>query len=233
MRAPQVHGVDTFVNGNEMAALFEAAGPIVQTVTLSPAAADPAAVLVFFATPAAAAQAIALFDGHFHAGTFLEVKPTDGAAAAAALAALVQQVAALPISPGLSRDEQLERRVQQARAAAEAAGSIKQHLKDSGLAQSLKRLSVRIMCIRGGKAGGAVGAAYLAGTSPAGSVWWWGGAPWAALTLCPLLPPSCPAATEAHKTLKWVMKADWMQDAEPHAPGAEQVPAGVIGRKWG
>ena len=59
-------------------------------LTLSPALnGSPGGALIFFSEPAQAQLAVELFDSHPYAGTFLEVRLTDGAAATKLLAALV------------------------------------------------------------------------------------------------------------------------------------------------
>ncbi|KAI7839332.1 hypothetical protein COHA_006923 [Chlorella ohadii] len=92
-----VSGLDGTVHANEMRTLFESAGPVTQIVTLSPSAAGgEAAVLIWFASRGSAKEAADLFNDHPHAGAFLEVKLTDGAAATRALAALAEVQTAAP-----------------------------------------------------------------------------------------------------------------------------------------
>lgn len=74
-----------------MTSLFGSAGTVVSTLVVSPAAnGTPGAALVYFAEPNAAASAADLFDSFPFAGSLLEVRKAEAAAAARVLAALAE-----------------------------------------------------------------------------------------------------------------------------------------------
>lgn len=87
----QVAGLDASTNCGEMTSLFESAGTVVSSLVVSPAA-DGArgAALIYFVEPGAAAAAVDTFDSFPFAGSFLEVRKVEAAAAARVLAALAE-----------------------------------------------------------------------------------------------------------------------------------------------
>ncbi|KAL4430541.1 hypothetical protein ABPG77_005781 [Micractinium sp. CCAP 211/92] len=86
-----VTGLDAATNCSEMTSLFESAGTVVSSLVVSPAAdGAPGAAFVYYAEPAAAAAAVEAFDSFPFAGTFLEVRKVEAAAAARVLAALAE-----------------------------------------------------------------------------------------------------------------------------------------------